>query len=68
MSDNITIQEPNLTEKCTDKEYLPQHQESLLGNDIESQISDQNEMMIMETIPQQKRHCPAKRNTDFLWN
>jgi len=66
--DNIAIQEPNLTDECTDKEYPPQHQEPLPGNDIESENSDQNEMMIMETIAQQKRHCPAKRNTDFLWN
>ena len=66
--DNIVIQEPNLTDECIDKEYPPQHQEPLLGNDIESQNSNQNEMMIMESIAQQKRHCPAKRNTDFLWN
>lgn len=35
--DNIVIQEPNLTDECIDKEYPPQHQEPLLGNDIESQ-------------------------------
>jgi len=66
--DNIITQESNLTDECTDKEHPPQRQESLLSNDIESQNSDQNEIMIMETIPQQKRHWPAKRNTDFLWN
>jgi hypothetical protein len=40
MPDNIVIQEPNLTDEFTDKEYPPQHQEPLLGNDIESQNSD----------------------------
>jgi hypothetical protein len=66
MPDNIAIQEPNLTDECADKEYPPQHQEPLLRNDIESQNSVQNEMMRMKTITQQKRHCPAKRNTDFF--
>ena len=68
ISDNIIIQESNLTGKGIDKKYLSQHQEPLLGNDTELQSSDCKDRMITDTIIQQKRHCPVKRSTDFLWN
>ena len=68
ISDNSIIQEPNLTGEGIDKEYLSQHQEALLGNDIELQNSDCKDRMITDTAVQQKSHCPVKRSTDFLWN
>ena len=68
ISDNSIIQESNLTGKGIDKEYLFQHQEPLLGNDIEVQNSDCKDRMITDTIVQQMRRCSVKRSTDFLWN
>jgi len=68
ISDNSIIQEANLAGEGIDKEYLSQHQEPLLGNVIELQNSDCKDRMITDTAVQQKRHCPVKRSTDFLWN
>ena len=49
-------------------EHLHHLQNSLIGNGIVSLMSDQSDSIITEAISQQKRLCPATRNTDFLWN
>jgi len=65
---NTSIQEPILIEDCIDTENSSQIQDPLLRNNEDSQDQNPNIKGKVENIVQQKRHCPAKRNNDFLWN
>jgi len=65
-SQNSDLSELMIREEINDKEDLPHYQKSLLG--IESLKLNQNELMTTESITQKKRHCPAKKSMDFLWN
>ena len=60
--ENIT-QDMNLTGENTDTELSFHHQESQLGNNINSQISDKSVVLISEETNNNTEHLPHPQNS-----